>query len=287
MRCQVARTLLPGSSTRGAGLATEPSSEPSDEEMLQAVERYLSGQGRTVRLVVPRTAELSRQPLLDFRIERRYEKRRGGLPGRLPGKKLKQVSRRPSYIDLDTHPVEVPPGFAQSPQVELVLAGSIAEVLCPDCAAGKQDCEGCGGRGRIKCVKYVECTGCGGGGDACWECGGTGRPPVGPRNRRRPTNAQVMRVMCNRCGLPDAACPTCLGRKEMNCPACGAQGHRACDTCKGTKHVRHTQCDGTGFFTTWTGAVVTHPVDSDRERNRLPYTSGGRRVAPSAGARSP
>ncbi|WP_143666596.1 hypothetical protein, partial [Streptomyces reticuliscabiei] len=135
----------------------------SDEEMLRAVESYLSGRGNPVRLVAPGTAELSRRPLLDFRIERRFEERREGVPRQMPGKKLRQISKRPTYTDLATHVVPVPPGFASSPPVELVLAGSVAEVPCVDCEGGKQGCVSCGGHGRQDCVQKVTCTGCGGG----------------------------------------------------------------------------------------------------------------------------
>jgi len=243
-------------------------SEPSDEAMLQAVERYLSGRGRGVRLIVPGTAGLTRRPLLDFRIDRRFEERRGGLERRVPGKKLKQISKRPTYTDLATHPVDVPAGFAPSPPVKPVLAGSVAEEPCPDCAAGKRDCDACGGSGTQDCPKRVKCAGCGGGVDACWSCGGTRnrgsrKPPVNARSQTRTD-------WCRRCGEHDVACPKCFGRQTMTCRVCGGKGHRPCDACGGSKRVQHKPCAGTGFFTTFIEAVITHPVKSDQERIPAP-----------------
>ncbi|WP_405536455.1 hypothetical protein OG787_25120 [Streptomyces sp. NBC_00075] len=256
--------------------------------MLRAVERYLSGRGDpSVRLLVPGTAELSRRPLLDFRIERRFEVRRGGVRQRVPGKKLKQISRkRETYTDLDTHPVDVPAGFAPSPTVILVLAGSIAEVPCADCKGGKQGCGLCAGRGTRDCAQKVNCTGCGGGTAACLSCGGS-RTAYGPRNRQPSRTASGPRVQCARCGSHNAACPKCAGRQTMDCPDCDGKGLRPCDSCGGRKNVRHEECEGTGFFTTWTEAHITHPVAADRERDPAPaylwwptHRTGGWREAP-------
>lgn len=239
--------------------------------MLQAVERYLSVRGEpSVRLMAPGTADLSREPLLDFRIDRRFEVRRDGVQKRVPGRKLKQISRRPSYADLATHPVDVPAGFTPSPPVKLVLEGSVAEVPCPDCSAGKRDCDGCGGSGTQDCPKSVTCDGCGGGADACWSCGGS-------RNRgsRRPpahvqAQARTRTDWCRRCGERNVACPKCVGSQAMTCPECNGKGRRRCDACNGSKRVQHKPCAGTGFFTTFVEAVITHPVESDRERVPAP-----------------
>ncbi|MEH0419994.1 hypothetical protein [Streptomyces sp. B21-083] len=253
----------------------------SDEEMLRAVESYLSGRGDPVRLVAPGTAELSRRPLLGFRIERRFEERGKAGPRSMPGKKLRQISKRPTYTDLATHVVPVPPGFAPSPPVELVLAGSVAEVPCTGCKGGKQGCGSCGGHGRQDCVQKVTCTGCGGGSgsggrgggkggpETCLSCGGS-RTAGGPRNRPPSRTAVGQRVQCARCGSHNAACPRCAGRRTMDCPACDGTGLRPCDSCGGSKNVAHEECKGTGFFTTWTEAVITHPVTSDRERDPAP-----------------
>ena len=246
-------------------MATAPS-EPSDEELLQAVESYLSGLGRSARLIVPGTATLTKHPLLDFRIVRRFEERRGGLERRVPGRKLKQMSKRPTYTDLATHPVDVPPGFARTPPVKRVLAGSVAEVPCGDCDGGTRACEGCRGSGTQDCVKTVTCDGCGGGSDACWSCGGT-------RNRgsrKPPANAQVRTDWCRRCGKHDVACPKCVGYGTMTCSVCDGKGHRSCDACKGSKRVQHKPCEGTGAFTTFTEAEITHPVRPHEERVRAP-----------------
>ncbi|MFF3373307.1 hypothetical protein ACFYXF_10185 [Streptomyces sp. NPDC002680] len=223
-----------------------------------------------MRLIVPGTAGLTRHPLLDFRIDRRFEERHGGLERRVPGKRLKQISKRPTYVDLPTHPVDVPAGFAPSPPVKLVLGGSVAEEPCPDCAAGKRDCDACGGSGTQDCPKRVKCAGCGGGADACWSCGGTrnrgSRKP--PANAR--TQARTRTDWCRRCGAHDMACPQCFGRQTMTCRVCEGKGHRPCDACGGSKRVRHKPCAGTGFFTTFVEAVITHPVQSDQERVPTP-----------------
>jgi len=250
-------------------LATAPS-EPSDEEMLQAVERYLAGRGNPARLVAPGTAELSREPLLDFRIDRRFEERHPGVPRRVAGKKLKQISKRPTYTDLATHHVPVPSGFLPSPPVKLVLAGSVAEVPCPDCAAGKRDCETCGGSGTQDCPKAVTCDGCGGGADACWSCGGTRnrgsrKPPANPQAR-----AKTRTDWCRRCGERDVACPKCVGSQTMTCPDCNGKGRGPCGACEGAKRLEHKPCGGSGFFTTFIEAVITHPVESDQEQVPAP-----------------
>ncbi|WP_105970412.1 hypothetical protein [Streptomyces geranii] len=260
---------------------------PSDEDFLRAVERYFSAKGdSSVRLLVPGTAELSRQPLLDFRIVRRFEVRRGGVPQRLPGKKLKQVSKRPSCTDLATEQVPVPEGFGSSPRVELVMAGSIAEVPCADCEGGKQGCGDCGGRGTQDCVRKVDCAGCGGGDAACLSCGGS-RTAFGPRNRQPSRTTSGPRVQCARCGSHNAACPGCAGRQIVDCPACAGTGLRQCESCKGATNFRHEECKGTGFFTTWTEAHITHPVVPDREQERAraylwwpTYRQGGWRETP-------
>ncbi|MEU6224140.1 hypothetical protein [Streptomyces sp. NPDC047042] len=241
---------------------------PSDEEVLQAVERYLSGRGNPVRLVAPGTAELSRQPLLEFRIDRRFEERHPGVPERVPGKKLKQIARRPSYTDLATHHVPVPAGFQPTPPVRLVLAGSVAEGPCPDCAAGKRDCDTCGGSGTQDCPDVVACDGCGGGSDSCWSCGGGGSRRRG--SRKPPPNASPRTDWCRRCAAPKSACPKCVGFQTMTCPVCDGKRRRKCEACNGAKRVRHKPCEGTGFFTTFIEARITHPVESEQERVAAP-----------------
>lgn len=238
--------------------------------MLQAVERYLSGRGRGVRLIVPGTATLTGRSLLDFRIDRRFEIRGKEVPRRVPGKKLKEISKRPVYTDLAAHPIAVPAGFAPSPSVKLVLAGSIAEEPCkhPDCHEGMRDCGECRGSGTRKCPKRVKCDGCGGGVGACWSCGGTRnrdsqKPPAKART-------QVRTDWCRRCGAHDAACPKCQGQQTMPCGVCKEKGVRPCDVCKGAKRVEHKPCRGTGYFTTYTEAEITHPVESDRKRVSAP-----------------
>ncbi|MGW6007812.1 hypothetical protein [Streptomyces sp. NPDC055210] len=247
---------------------TAGSSNPSDEEMLQAVELHLGGNGEASRLIAPGTAELSARPLLDFRIDRRYEKRREGIQGSAPGKKLKHISKRPSYIDLATHHVPVPSGFAPTQPVRLVLQGSVAEVVCAECKGGKQSCGVCGGSGTQTCAESVKCKSCGGGSDACWSCAGTGK-----RGSRRPSgNAQgkSRTDWCRRCGAHDVACPECVGNGTITCTVCKGTGRRACDACKGSKRFRHEACNCTGFVTTWTAAEISHPVGVDRERDRAP-----------------
>ncbi|MDX3458112.1 hypothetical protein PV396_40300 [Streptomyces sp. ME02-8801-2C] len=249
--------------------SSEPSKSPenpSDEEVLQSVERYLSGRGNPVRLVAPGTAELSRQPLLEFRIDRRFEERHPGVPERVPGKKLKQIAKRPSYTDLATHQVPVPAGFQPTLPVRLVLAGSVAEGPCPDCAAGKRDCDTCGGSGTQDCPELVACDGCGGGSDSCWSCGGNRRPG----SRKPPPNASPRTDWCRRCAAPKAACPKCVGFQTMTCPVCDGKRRRKCEACNGAKRVRHKPCEGTGFFTTFIEARITHPVESEQERVAAP-----------------
>ncbi|WP_405819458.1 hypothetical protein OG241_29570 [Streptomyces sp. NBC_01390] len=245
----------------------------SDEDVLRAVERYLSGRGRDVRLVVPTTARLTRRTLLDFRIVRRTVVRGRPVPRSIPGKRLSEISKRPSYTDLATHPVEVPSGFAEATPVTLVLEGSVAETPCRDrdCDGGKVDCTECGASGRVDCPKTVKCRGCGGGVDACWSCAGTEKKGT----RKPPANArsnQARTDWCRLCGEHDVACPKCLGKRTKPCGVCKGKGFRTCDTCDGDKRLKHGPCGGSGFVTTFTEVEIRFPVERDKVRVRdLPH----------------
>lgn len=260
MRCQVAHTLLSWIVDQGAGLTT------SDEDVLRAVERYLSEQGREVRLLVPATARLTKQPLLDFRIVRRTVVRGRPVQREEPRKRLKEISRRPSYTDLATHPVEVPSGFAEARPVTLVLEGSTVEVPCPDrdCDGGMVDCGGCGASGRVDCPPTLKCGGCRGGVDACWSCGGTGKK--GTRKPPAKARTTVRTEWCRLCGEHDVACPKCLGRRTKPCDVCKEKGFRACDTCRGAKRLKHKRCGGSTFVTRFTEVEISFPLERDRDR---------------------
>ncbi|WP_055525179.1 hypothetical protein [Streptomyces graminilatus] len=218
--------------------------------------------------MVPGTARLTDRPLLDFRIDRRFEVRGQEVRRRVPGRKLKEISKRPAYTDLAAHPVPVPSGFASSPPVRLVREGSMAEESCEGCAGGSLDCEQCGGSGTQKCPTRVKCRACGGGVDACWSCGGTR-----DRDTRKPpakAQRQVRTDWCRRCGAHDVACPKCQGQQTMPCGVCKEKGVRPCDACKGSKRVRHDPCGGKGYFTAYVEAEISHPVESDRKRVAAP-----------------
>lgn len=229
--------------------------------MLKAVERHVSRPGATAHLTVPGAAALTWQSVLECRvvrcIERRTERARKvkGKHGSLAG--------RPTYTDLDAHPVTPPgdPGTAR--RVELVREGSQAEEPCGDCVDGKQECPGCAGRGGRRCARHVECDVCQGGPDACWECDGTGHPRTRRARPHRPrTEGAQERAACRRCRRPDVACPRCLGERQLKCPDCAGTGRAVCGACKGARRLRHETCGGTGRFTVWTEGVITHTPDS-------------------------
>ncbi|GAA3051817.1 hypothetical protein [Streptomyces glomeratus] len=242
--------------------------EPSTEEILQAVELHVARHGITARLSSPGTADLSRQPLLDCRIVRSIEKREEGRR-RVPGRPA-DVAGRETYTDLATHPLDPPSDPSTARKVELVLEGSLGEAPCDGCDGGRTDCERCAGRGRLECEPFVECEGCEGGIDACWECEGSGRPrPRGRRTDPRPADVR-QRVRCVRCRRPDAACPACLGRGRTKCADCKGTGSVQCPGCKGARRLRHAECAGTGVFTTWTGAVISHTPEVRRVEQSAP-----------------
>ncbi|MGW3651509.1 hypothetical protein [Streptomyces sp. NPDC000878] len=199
-----------------------------------------------------------------MRIRRRFEEWGKPEEREEPGRKLKQISRRPAYTDLGTRVVPVPAGFARSDPVTVVLAGSIAEKECPDCDAGWLACDTCKRSGTQKCPETVKCPGCRGGTDACWSCGGTGKkghrkpPPKGQRKART--------TCCRRCGEHDMACPECFGEQTKQCPLCNGTGNRSCDDCNGNKRVKHKRCEATGYLTTFTAVVIKHPVVPDPKR---------------------
>lgn len=231
--------------------------------MLRAVERYRSERGRPAHLTVPGEAHLTDRSLLDFHIERRLEKRGRPGPMKVPGRKLKQISRWPTYTDPDAIEVPVPSGFGWSAPVTVVLAGSIAEEQDPDCDAGWLTCDVCKGSGTQTCPTRVKCRGCDGGTDACWSCGGTRKkghrkpPPQGQRKART--------TCCRLCGEHDVACPECFGEQTKQCGVCNGTGNSPCGECDGDKRVKHDACKGTGYFTTFTGVVIEHPVEKDEE----------------------
>ncbi|GAB7108619.1 hypothetical protein JCM4814A_69330 [Streptomyces phaeofaciens JCM 4814] len=239
---------------------------PSEEELLQAVERYASRRG-----AVMGTASLTWQSVFECRIVRSIE-RREERQVRAKGRKRPGA---PTYTDLAAHPVTPPldPGTRQ--EVVLVREGSPAEVECGDCVRGKRDCAACEGSGRRSCPRHVECAVCRGGPDACWECEGTGRPTThrARRTAPRPEGAPE-RSACRRCERPEVACPGCLGERRVPCPACRGTGAVTCGTCRGARRLRHQECGGTGVFTEWTQGVVTHTPDTDQVKAaRYPFLS--------------
>ncbi|MEU5630128.1 hypothetical protein ACH47C_00955 [Streptomyces rishiriensis] len=235
---------------------------PSEEEMLKAVERHVSRPGAAAHLTVPGAAALSWQSVLECRIVRSVE-RRTERPMRVKGRRG-AIAGRPTYTDLDTHPVAPPDDPGTARRIELVREGSPAEEPCGDCVDGKRECPGCAGRGGSRCARYVECDVCQGGPDACWECDGTGHPRTRRARPHRPrTEGAQERAPCKRCRRPDVACPKCLGERQLKCPACAGTGRAVCGTCKGAKRLRHEKCGGAGLFTVWTEGVITHTPAPD------------------------
>jgi hypothetical protein len=244
---------------------------PSDEEMLEAVQRHIARRGITTNLTTPGAAEFSRQQLLDFRIVRCIETREQ-RPRRVPGRRS-DLAKRPTYTGgLDDYPFDPPADPAVSRSLRLVREGSLEEVACGGCEGGRKDCEACEGRGGRDCPRHVDCDVCEGGPDACWECDGTGTPRTrrAVRAARRSPEA-ARRATCERCERPDVACPKCLGRRQLDCPACKKSGFVACKDCAGRKRIRHEPCAGTGCFTTWTEGFIGYAPEEDEEKRLAPF----------------
>ncbi|MGW1714253.1 hypothetical protein [Streptomyces sp. NPDC002156] len=236
--------------------------------MLRAVERYRSERGRSEYLLVPGAAHVIPHPLLEFSVKRRLV-----VPGKPedrkePRRKAKEISRLPTYTDLDTLEVPVPSGFDPPYEMKMVLAGSIRGEPCPDCDAGALDCGACKASGKQDCQKRVKCKTCGGGANACWSCGGAGKRG----SRKPPAKAQnkVRIHWCELCGADDMACPDCRGTQTKKCPDCDGTGHRACVECKGSKRVEHKPCAGSGYFTFYTRVVIDLRVTPDSKRIQAP-----------------
>ncbi|KUN92348.1 hypothetical protein [Streptomyces resistomycificus] len=243
--------------------------EPSGEDMLEAVEAHVVRRGVTTRLTAPGTADLTWQPLLDFRVVRCVETR-GERPMRRPGGPG-EVADRPTYTDVRTHRVHPPADPGRHEVHLLVRRGSLDEVPCDGCRDGSNECGACDGRGRRDCPRFVDCSGCQGGPDSCWECEGTGRPRTRRATRPRHPYATTLgerpaRTTCKRCRIPDVACPKCRGRRQLDCPACDKAGYVECEQCAGTRRVTHQECEGTGRFTEWTEGWVHHTPHHDKER---------------------
>ncbi|MFD0505567.1 hypothetical protein ACFQ0G_27130 [Streptomyces chiangmaiensis] len=236
--------------------------------MLQAVGQHVARHGISVLLTSPGAADLSWQSLLDCRIVRSIEER-SEREMRATGRR-RDIADRPTYTDLASHPVDPPADPGTPHRLELVREGSLEEVACEGCEAGRRTCARCTGNGRLTCDRFVPCDGCGGGIDACWECDGTGRPRRrGRRTDPRPVDGP-QRARCSRCHRADAACPKCLGKGRMDCSVCRATGFVECSACRGAGRVRHTECAGTGLFTTWTGAVISHTPDARKVEEPAP-----------------
>ncbi|MEU1179417.1 hypothetical protein ABZ464_17515 [Streptomyces sp. NPDC005820] len=241
---------------------------PSDEEILQAVERQLAARRRiNTRLTDPGAASLVWESVLECEIHRSILKRDvGPRKAKGPLSRNRHIVERVTCADLEAYVVEPPADPAQRQVVHLVQEGTLDEVPCGDCEGGTQSCGTCDGRGRVDCPAWIVCEVCRGGPDTCWECDGTGTPRTrrargGTRPRREGTRERA--AECKRCHAADVACPKCSGDWRWECPACDGKGHLRCGTCNGDKRVRHKGCDATGRLTVWTGATITHEPHHD------------------------
>ncbi|WP_416982795.1 hypothetical protein [Streptomyces sp. T028] len=241
---------------------------PSDEEILQAVERQLADRcGITTRLADPGAASLTWESVLECEIHRSIEEREEGTrKAKGPLSRNRRIAERATYTDLYAYPVEPPADPSQRQVVHLVREGTLDEVPCEDCEGGRKDCDTCAGRGRVDCPDWIVCEVCRGGPDTCWECDGTGTPRTsrarkGTRPRREGTRERA--AECKRCHAADVACPKCSGDWRWECSTCHGKGYRRCEKCNGDKRVRHEACDATGRLTVWTGATITHEPHHD------------------------
>lgn len=241
---------------------------PSDTEIREAVGVHAGRRGITARVTDPGAAVLTRQTLLDFRIVRSVETR-GERPMRQPGDRRAELADRPTYTSITAHRVAPPADPSRPVALLLVRRASLVEEWCEDCDGGTNPCAACGGRGGRDCPRFVDCPACQGGPDSCWECEGTGRSRSRrpPRLRAGTTQAdRAARVRCERCRTSEAACPTCRGRRRLDCPDCGKSGFVRCDVCTGTKRVTHQECEGTGRFTVWTEGWIQQTPHHEKER---------------------
>ncbi|MGI5251505.1 hypothetical protein [Actinacidiphila glaucinigra] len=237
-------------------MAENPSGTPSDDEMLQALARHLSGAGGAVRLDSSAGADLSWHSVLDCRIRRTTETRKESARTE---KGRKDLSALPTYSHLAGYRPGPPAGHGSVHRIELVREGSVRHNTC-ECGNGEWACKRCEGRGRLPCDPTTACPDCRGL-ESCAECDGTGkpRPRAKDRDRAAPATASravPRRVRCAKCRRPGAACPTCAGRGRTQCSQCTGTGLVDCPKCTGGGTVAHDACGGSGVVTTWVGAVI-------------------------------
>ncbi|KPH99554.1 hypothetical protein OK074_0683 [Actinobacteria bacterium OK074] len=227
---------------------------PSDEEIRQAVGKYVARRGITVHPTETNT-NVHRNPLLKFEIVRSVKDTREGSR-KVPGSG-KDIAKRGTYTDLETYPVDPPADPREYKRVDLVREGSFEVVDCEDCTGGTYLCTECDGRGKHDCAPYVDCPVCDRSTNVCWECEGRGRPRTRRRTPPRPRPAGAPeRATCKRCGVEDVACPKCEGEGQLECPDCEKQGFVTCESCNGKGRHTHAECRGTGRFALWTEGVV-------------------------------
>lgn len=96
-----------------------------------------------------------------------------------------------------------------------------------------EDCENCGGNGRVD----------------CYECDGDGKVECGEcysRSARRSTG----KVECDECsGSGDVDCDECDGKGEVDgesCSDCSGKGKVSCSDCDGDGEMDCPECDGDG-----------------------------------------
>ncbi|MFE0626655.1 hypothetical protein ACFW3D_06745 [Streptomyces sp. NPDC058864] len=257
-------------------MAEDPSGTPSDDEMLQALARYLSGDGGAVRLDSSAGADLSWHSVLDCRIRRTTETRKETARTE---KGRKDLSALPTYARLADYRPGPPGEHATVRRIELVREGSVRHNTC-ECGNGEWACRRCEGRGRLPCDPTTACPDCRGLA-SCAECDGTGKPRPRTKDRDRDRAAAATasrtvqrRVRCAKCRRPDAACPTCAGRGRTQCSQCSGTGLVDCPRCKGGGTVAHEACGGSGAVTTWVGGLIeqrSHEEAVRRPRKRPPW----------------
>lgn len=257
-------------------MAEDPSGTPSDDEMLQALTRHLSGDGGALRPDSSAGADLTWHSLLDCRIRRTTETR---TETARTEKGRKDLSALPTYTHLDGHRPGPPGEHGALRRIELVREGSVRHNTC-ECGNGEWACRRCEGRGRLPCDPTTACPDCRGL-ESCAECDGTGRPRPRIKDRARDRAAAVTasrtvprRVRCAKCRRPDAACPTCAGRGRTQCAQCKGTGLVDCPKCKAGGTVAHEACGGSGVVTTWVGGLIEQRSREElvrRPRKRPPF----------------
>jgi len=159
----------------------------------------------------------------------------------------------------------------------LPVEGSESSRTCPDCRGQREiACATCGADGTTDCAKCraqgeVRCTSCDGHGrERCSSCGGDGKKRSFGKNKRCTSCGGDGKKTCSRCRSGNTICPTCRGKKQIECQACRGKKRIVCATCKGKGGLRsaaaiHIRLVAETRASTWTRLLGNHEVEPPME----------------------